>query len=305
MDVDLDLARIGEAARVVDPVFRNSPQFVSEQLCAALGRSVLVKLETANPLGSFKGRGADFFVRSLPPGHTVVCASSGNFGQALAYAARARGVAVHVYVSASIDAAVLARMQSLGAQITVAEGDPAQSARAHAAAHPDCVLANNQPAVAEGAGTIGVELLRAGHLDTVVLPVADGALITGVGRWIKAHSPGTRMVGVCPAAAPVVARSWQAGRVVRADPAGTIADGLVMREPAPEALRRLRELVDDMVLVTDDALLDAMRLAARTLGLLADPSAVAGLAAIAGHEFPGRSLATIVTGADPRSRLLA
>ncbi len=152
MDADLDLARIEEAARIVDPVFRDSPQFVSEQLCAALGRDVLVKVETANPVGSFKGRGADFLIRSLPPGSTVVCASSGNFGVALAYAARVRGVAVHVYVSPGINPARLARMQSLGAQVSVADGAPAQAVRAHAAAHPGCVLANNQSAVAEGAG---------------------------------------------------------------------------------------------------------------------------------------------------------
>jgi threonine dehydratase len=90
--VDIDLARIEEAARVIDPVFRDSPQFTSEQLCAALGREVLVKLEVVNPLGSFKGRGADFLVRSLPSGSTVVRASSDNFGMALAYAARARGM---------------------------------------------------------------------------------------------------------------------------------------------------------------------------------------------------------------------
>src|ERR1700733_3244191 len=74
MDIDLDLAAIEEAARIVDRVFRDSPQFVCESLCAALGRTVLVKIETANPLGSFKGRGADFLVRSLPAGSTVVWA---------------------------------------------------------------------------------------------------------------------------------------------------------------------------------------------------------------------------------------
>src|SRR5215469_9383894 len=178
MDIDLDLARIEEAARIVDPVFRDSPQFVCEQLCAVLGRNVLVKIETANPLGSFKGRGADFLVRSLPLGSTVVCASSGNFGVALAYAARAKGTAVHVYVSPGINPARLARMESLGATVSVADGDAAQAARAYAAAHPGCVFANNHPAVTEGAGTIGVELLRASHLDAVVLPVSDGGLIT-------------------------------------------------------------------------------------------------------------------------------
>jgi threonine dehydratase len=152
MDVDLDLTRIEEAARTADPVFRDSPQFVSEQLCAALGRNVLVKIETANPLGSFKGRGAGFLVRSLPPGSTIVCASSGNFGVALAYAARIRGMGAHVYVSPGTSTARLARMQALGAAVSVADGDAAQAARAHVAAHPGCVLANNHPAVAEGAG---------------------------------------------------------------------------------------------------------------------------------------------------------
>ena len=305
MDVDLDLTRIEEAARTADPVFRDSPQFVSEQLCAALGRTVLVKIETANPVGSFKGRGAGFLVRSLPSGSTVVCASSGNFGVALAYAARERGMGVHVYVSPGINPARLARMRNLGAEVTVDDGNPGQAARAHAAAHPGCVLANNHPAVAEGAGTIGVELLRAGHLDTVVLPVSDGSLITGAGRWIKARSPATRIIGVCPAAAPAVAQSWRAGRVVRAEPAATIADSLAIREPAPEAVRRMRAVVDDMILVSDSALLDGMRLAARTLGVLVEPSAAAGLAAIACHDLPGATLATVLTGTDPGSPLLA
>lgn len=97
--MDVDLARIAEAARTVDPAFLDSPQFVSERLCAELGRNLLVKIETGNPLGSFKGRGASFLVRSLPPGSTVVCASSGNFGVAVAYAARSRGLGAHVYVS--------------------------------------------------------------------------------------------------------------------------------------------------------------------------------------------------------------
>lgn len=202
VDVDLDLARIEEATRAVDRVFRDSPQFVSDQLCDALGRNVLVKIETANPLGSFKGRGASFLVGLLPPGSTVVCASSGNFGVALAYAARARGMGVRVYVLPGTNPAKLARIQNLGAEVIVDDRDPAQAARADAAAHPGGVLANNHPAVAEGAGTIGVELLRAGRLDAVVLPVSDGTLITGTGRWIKAHSPATRIIGVCPAAAP-------------------------------------------------------------------------------------------------------
>lgn len=296
MDADLDLTRIEDAARTIDPAFRDTPQFVSEQLCAELGRAVLIKIETLNPLGSFKGRGAVCLVNSLPPGSSVACASSGNFGVALAYAARDRGLAAHVYVQPGINAARLARMRELGADVTVSEGDAAQAASARAASHPGCVLANNHPAVAEGAGTIGVELLRAGRLDAVVVPVSDGSLITGIGSWFKARSPATRIIGVCPAAAPAVALSWQAGHVVRAEAGATIADSLAMDEPAPEAVRRMRQVVDDMVVVPDSALVDGMRLAARTLGVLIEPSAAAGLAAIACHDLPGAALATVLTG---------
>jgi threonine dehydratase len=79
-EVDLSVERIEEAARVIDPVFLHTPQYVDQQLCAALGREVVVKVETANPLRSFKGRGTDFLVRGLS-GH-LVCVSSGNFGRA-------------------------------------------------------------------------------------------------------------------------------------------------------------------------------------------------------------------------------
>src|SRR5919198_4562162 len=78
--VDLSLERIERAARTIDPVFLNSPQYADEQLCAALGRRVIVKIETANPLRSFKGRGADFLLGQLDPARHVVCASMGNFG---------------------------------------------------------------------------------------------------------------------------------------------------------------------------------------------------------------------------------
>lgn len=299
VEVELDLARIETAARVVDPVFRDSPQFVSEALCAAVGRQLLVKVETVNPLGSFKGRGADFLVRSLPAGVTVVCASSGNLGVALAYAARVRNVRVHVYVAPEINSARLGAMRRLGAAVTVDDVDPARAAREHVATQPRCVLANGHPAVAEGAGTIGVELLRAGHLDAVVLPVSDGSLITGVGRWIKAHSPETRIVGVCPAAAPAVAHSWRAGRVIAVDPGETVADSLAIREPSAEALRRMCDLVDDMVLVPDQALLDGVRLVATSLGVMIEPSAAAGLAAVSGGDVAGDVVATVLTGASP------
>jgi Pyridoxal-phosphate dependent enzyme len=113
MDLDLSIARIEEAARTIDPVFLNTPQYADDQLGAALGRNVAVKVETANPLRSFKGRGADFFMGRLAAGPTVVCSSTGNFGQAMAYAGRRRGTAVEVFVPENVNPAKLARMRSL------------------------------------------------------------------------------------------------------------------------------------------------------------------------------------------------
>ena len=94
-----------------------------------------------------------------------------------------------------------------------------------------------------------------------------------------------------------MARSWRAGRVVRAEPAPTVAGSLAIAEPAPVAVRRMRELVDDIVLVTDPALLEWTRRAALALGIAIEPSAAAGLTAIAGGGLPGATLATVLTGA--------
>ncbi|MEU4738840.1 pyridoxal-phosphate dependent enzyme [Actinosynnema sp. NPDC023658] len=298
MDIDLD--NIARAAETIDPVFRGTPQYVDEQLCEALGRRVLVKVETVNPLRSFKGRGADFLGATLPPGRTVVCASAGNFGQAVAYVGRRRGFGVEVFVSSAAVPDKVRRMRSLGASVVEVPGD-FTGAKAVARAHAERVGAvfvedGRDVAVTEGAGSIAVELLGAGHaFDTAVIPVGDGALITGMARWIKEHSPGTRIVGVCAEGAPAVARAW-AGRPAGDTPIDTIADGIAVRVPVPAAIPRLRALVDDMLLVPDDAIRDAMALARGALGLVLEPAGAIGLAAIAVADVPGESIATVLTG---------
>jgi threonine dehydratase len=304
-DLDLSITRIDTASRAIDPVFRDTPQYVDEQLCAALGRRVIIKVETANPLRSFKGRGADFFVGQLGGRPTVVCSSTGNFGQAMAYAGRRRGLAVEVFVPENVNPVKLARMRAFGARVTAIGVDSAAAeaaARDHAAATTGCVYVEDgkEPTIAEGAGTIGIELLAAGPFDTVVLPVGDGALITGVARWIKDRAPETRIVGVCASGAPSMVMSWRAGKPVSTERSDTIAEGIEVRVPVPESVARLVALVDDMVLVDDGDLLETMRLSAETLGLLLEPSGAAGLAAIRVHNLPGERLATVLTGSNLR-----
>lgn len=308
--IDLSLDNIERAASTIDPVFRGTPQFVDEQLCAVLGRRTIVKVETANPIRSFKGRGADFLVRGLDPRQKIVCASAGNFGQGMAYAGRARGLAVEVFVASDVNPSKVARMKSLGATVTLVGGDfdiAKEDARRYADQQPGCVFVEDgdDPAISEGAGTIGVELLKAGTIDTIVLPVGDGALITGVATWVKQHSPQTRIVGVCPSGGAAMFESWRAGRPIAIEKVDTIADGIAVRVPVPRAVELIKKLVDEMVLVSDSQLLDAMRMAGSTLGLLLEPSGAAGLAAIRAHTLAGEQLATVLTGSNVHPELMA
>src|SRR5579864_4683339 len=307
---DLKLANIEQAARVIDPVFLNSPQYVDEQLCTALGRRTIVKVETANPIRSFKGRGSDFALRALDAKLKVICASAGNFGQAVAYAGRSRGMTVEVFVPSDVNPIKVKRMESFGAKVTISGVDfdsAKQNARNEAAARSDSVFVEDgeDPAISEGAGTIGRELLRLGEIDTFVIPVGDGALITGIGAWVKQHSPKSRIIGVCPSGAPAMAQSWRAGRVVTLSSANTIADGISVTAPVVQSLERMRSLVDDIVLVEDLQLLEGMRLAISTLGIILEPSGAAGLAAIRAHDLPGDRLATVLTGGNAHPDLLA
>ncbi len=307
--IDLKLENIERAAREIDPVFRNSPQFFDEELCQGLGRRALVKVETTNPLRSFKGRGSDFLVRGLDVKKHLVCASAGNFGQAMAYAGRNRGMKVEVFAAEDVNPMKAKRMESLGAKVVLrgASFDKAkEAAKEFAAQSSDRMFIEDgdEPAIAEGAGTIGIELMKAGKFDALVVPVGDGALITGIGRWVKEYAPQTKLIGVCASGAPAMLESWKAGKAINTAKADTIADGISVRVPIEISVRRMVALADDMVLVTDAEMMDAMRLALNTLGLVLEPSGAAGLAAIRKGAILGERLATILTGGNIRPNML-
>ena len=298
--MDLSLERIESAGDRIPPVFRDTPQFVDERLSTELGREVVVKVETLNPIGSFKGRGTWLLAQGLDLERTWVCSTAGNFGQGLAYAARANGADVHVFASAGAPPEKVGRMRALGARVEISERSEV-AAREHAAAAAERILVRDgvDPAIAEGAGTIGVELEAAGPIDTVVVQIGDGALITGVARWLKARHPGIQVIGVCASGAPAMARSFEAGHPLTVAGEGTIAAALAISDPAPESLARVRTLVDEIVLVDDEDLRAAMDLIAETLGLLVEPAGAAGVAALRRHgrRIEGERVAALLTGA--------
>jgi threonine dehydratase len=161
------------------------------------------------------------------------------------------------------------------------------------------VVDGAEPEITEGAGTIGVELLARGEdFDDVVVPLGDGALLNGIARWVKAASPATRLVGVAAAGAPALAESWRSGRLVTHPSVDTIADGIAVRIPVPEALEDMRGLVDEVLVVSDADILRAMRLVHRHAGLALEPAGAAAVAALVADRgrFSGRSVAAILTG---------
>jgi threonine dehydratase len=304
MDASISLDRIREAAEVIDPVFRNTPQFVCEPLSDRLGVTVVLKVESINPIRSFKGRGTDYLLDRLgrqPAG--LVCASAGNFGQGMAYAARKRAVDLTVFAAISANPLKVERMRALGAEV-VLEGrdfdDAKDGALRHAATSGAFYVEDGLLGpIAEGAGTIAVELTRMDQpVDACVVPLGNGSLINGLGTWFKRYSPPTRVIAVCPAGAPAMQLSWNAGRPVSTESIDTIADGIAVRVPVLEALEIMRTAVDDVMLVTDDEIIEAMRWLHRDAGVVVEPAGAAGIAAVAKRkrELAGKRVAVPLTG---------
>jgi threonine dehydratase len=302
----ISIDQIARAACEIDPVFLNSRLFESDALAALCGAHVLLKDETANPIRSFKGRGADFFIRVLatPPAR-VVCASAGNFGQGLAHAAVRRGIACDVFAATTANPLKIDRMRDLGATVQLAgiDFDAAKDAAREYAESVDAPFVEDgrDVAISEGAGSLGVELTRGpGTLDAVVVPLGNGALLGGVATWIKHVSPGTLVVGVCAAGADAMERSWRTRSIISTNEARTIADGIAVRVPIPEALDDLQGVVDDIVLVSDDDILAAMRLMFREHGIGLEPAGAVGVAALTKRPeaFRGGTVATVLCGAN-------
>ena len=299
----LSLENIQEAARIIDPVFLNSPQFISEPLSDALDTRLVVKLETANPLRSFKGRGADYTVAGIEPDTKVVCASAGNFGQAMAYACRKRGIDLTVYASLNANSLKLERMRAMGARV-VQYGEDFDTAKLEAkrvaASNGDRMIEDSLEArTGEGAGTMGLELAQfPDHLDAVLIALGNGAMLCGVARWLKHVSPTTRIIAVQAEGAPAMVESWQQGRIIEYSTMNTIADGIGVRLPIAEALEDMQGLVDEAILVKDETIIAGMRLAHRHLGVVLEPSGAAGLAALIENpgRFRGQTVATILCG---------
>jgi threonine dehydratase len=308
---------IEQAPSLVNPVFLNTPQFQPDGLSARADHSVVVKVETINPIRSFKGRGAWLAVHELiacgeaDEQHGIVVASSGNFGQAVAYAGRAHRIPVTVFVDGNANPVKVARTRGFGAEVVLI-GRDFDEAHEHARRRArdmgqTLVTDGRETAFAVGAGTIALEVTQAigdGRLpaiDTAYVPVGNGALIVGIGTWLRHASPSTRVVGVQAEGAPSMTLSWRAGKPIETERAETSAEGLATRVPVPEAVEEMRSVVDDMVLVSEEALLEAQHHLTSELGILVEAAGAAAWAACVGDSASRSASLIIITGSNIRT----
>ncbi|MEM1255143.1 MAG: pyridoxal-phosphate dependent enzyme [Cyanobacteria bacterium P01_H01_bin.21] len=302
---ELSLQTIEHAANTIDPVFLNTPQFELDALNKLLDMRLVLKVETLNPIRCFKGRGTDYFVKqnSLLP--SLVCASAGNFGQGMAYACRREKIALTVFAAKTASPLKLERMRQLGAEIQLAglDFDAAKdAAKAYAAKRGQPFLEDGREIeIAIGAGTIGLELSHyAVPIETLLVPVGNGALINGIATGFKAKHPAAQVIGVVAKAAPAMDLSWRQGQTITTEKANTIADGIAVRNPVPAALQHMATTVDDIVQVSDDAILEAMRLIHELVGIVVEPAGAVGIAAAMVYKdrFAGQLLATLLCGSN-------
>jgi threonine dehydratase len=290
----IGLDDIRAAAERIAPHVRRTPAVASAALSELAGRAVIAKCETMQRTGSFKIRGATNAVRLLGDAEArrgVVTHSSGNHALALATAARARGIPAHVVMP--VDASEVKRHAVLAAGATVHGCGPTAAERAAAC---DAVAREtgaafippyDHPHVIAGQGTVGLEIAeQVPDAATVVVPVGGGGLISGIAVALRALRPGIRIVGAEPALADDAAESRRTGRLAAQRPPVSIADGL--RAPLGALTFPLvRDLVDDIVVVDEAAIVDAMRFAFEQAALVIEPSAAVGLAALASGTCGG------------------
>ena len=303
----LDLDRIRAAVDVIDPVFLASPLYRCDALGSQFGCTVSIKLETANPVRSFKGRGTELVASHLADQGAVAveCASAGNLGQALGWSGRRRGLDVTVVARRSAPAVKLDRIRSFGAHLELVDGD-FEEARQRAvtiARQRGIRLVEDSLDIetCEGAATIGLELVSALSAgDAVLIALGGGAMATGVGHVLKTMVPGVEVICVQPLGAPALTLSWHERRVVTTESTETIADGVAGRYPIPAVLDDLLQVADGAVLVREASIVTGMRMLLEHAGLVVEPSAALGIAAILEDpdRFAGRHVVTIICGSN-------
>jgi threonine dehydratase len=285
--------------------YPRTPLYRAPFLAREHGGDLWVKYENHGPIRSFKARGALYRLSLLGAAERqrgVVTASTGNHGQGIAYAGGLLGVPTVIAVPEGSPRIKTDNIQFLGGDLRVVGrllSDAEHEARAIAAREGRLYIEDgDDPGLMAGAGTVAWEILdQLPDAGAIIVPVGGGNFVAGVALVAKRLRPDIRIIGVQSEAAPAVYRSWQGRQPVEA-PCTTFAGGLATSHPAALAFSVLKDIVDAMLLVSEDDLREGIVTALRTTGQVAEGAAAAGFAALKqlGGELAGRKTVLIFTG---------
>jgi threonine dehydratase len=276
--------------------------------CPALSRSgaqVHLKLETELPTNSFKPRGALYALsinlrRSII--QKVTACSTGNHGAAVAFAAKTLGIPATIFLPANPNPVKRKRIADLGARIVEVGGQDLADAFLEASAYaqrPGVYFLNDATDLDLPAGpaTIGLEILQQlPSVAAIYVPMGDTALIRGLAAAAKQLSAQVQIIGIQADRAPSYYLSWKANRPVPTDTCDTIADGLATRTPEPENVSAICQLLDDVILVSEDEMLEAIRLLHLHAGVVAEPAGAAATAAFLKQSNRSGPIVLLVSG---------
>ena len=284
------------AARVLDGIAHRTPVITS----GTLGEHVVLKPENLQRGGAFKFRGAYNKISSLPKGTPVLAYSSGNHAQAVALSSRLLGSPATILMPEDAPQSKLDATRGYGAAVVMYDrysGDREAIADELAAERgAELVRPYDDPLIMAGAGTAALELLEdAGVVETLVVPVGGGGLIAGSATIAKELGV-KRVVGVEPEAGDDWKQSFAAGEIIAIDVPRTIADGLQTHAPGELTWEVASRLVDEIVTVTDQQMVEAMRFAFERLKLVIEPSGAVALAAVLNGLVSGDRIGAIVSG---------
>ncbi|MCW2965688.1 MAG: Threonine dehydratase [Actinomycetia bacterium] len=284
------------AARVLDGVAHRTPVITSR----TLGEHVVLKPESLQRGGAFKFRGAYNKIASLPTGTPVLAYSSGNHAQAVALSSRLLGSPATILMPEDAPQSKLDATRGYGAEVVLYDrytGDREAIADELAAERgAELVRPYDDPLIMAGAGTAALELLEdAGVVETLVVPVGGGGLIAGSATIAKDLGV-KRVVGVEPETGDDWKQSFAAGEIIAIDVPRTIADGLQTHAPGDLTWEVASRLVDEIVTVTDQQMVEAMRFAFERLKLVVEPSGAVGIAAVLNGLVSGDRVGVIISG---------
>ena len=288
----VDLNDIRAAAARIAPHIHRTPVFTSKTFDGLAGRNLFLKCENLQRCGAFKTRGAVNAVLSLSDeeaGRGVVANSSGNHGQALAYAARIRGVAAHIVMPADAPIVKQRAVQSYGGRVYLSkptlEGREATLATVLRQTGATLISAYNDPPIIAGQGTVALELLdQVNNIEALLVPVGGGGLISGVALAARALNPQLRVFAAEPYGADDAYRSKAENRFMPSIHPQTIAQGLLV-SMGDNTWPVLRDCVEAVIRVDDDEILHAMRLLWERVKLVVEPSGATSAAAALSQEF--------------------